>query len=70
MKGSGGSPGLVVMGGDSCSTGRGFKSRHCILDVHFFTLICSKICNDVSLKRLKKMIKEAGVGPFLKIMKG
>ena len=32
----GGSPGLVVMGGDSCSEGRGFKSRHCILDGHLF----------------------------------
>ena len=28
----GGSPGLVVMGGDSCCDGRGFKSQHCILD--------------------------------------
>ena len=25
-------PGLVVMGDDSCSRGRGFKSQHCILD--------------------------------------
>ena len=32
-----GSPGLVIMGGDSCSKGREFKSRHCILDGHFFT---------------------------------
>ena len=30
----GGSPGLVVMGGDSCSIGRGFESWHCILDGH------------------------------------
>ena len=29
----GGSPGLVVMGGDSCSEGCGFESQHCILDV-------------------------------------
>ena len=28
----GGSPGLVVMGGDSRSKGRGFESRHQILD--------------------------------------
>ena len=27
-----GSPGLVVMGDDSCLKGRGFKSRHRILD--------------------------------------
>ena len=30
----GGSPGLVVMGDDSWSRGRGFKSRHHILDGH------------------------------------
>ena len=30
-----GSPGQVVMGGDSCSKGRGFESQHCILDGHF-----------------------------------
>ena len=30
----GGSPGLVVMGDNSCSRGHGFKSRHCILDEH------------------------------------
>ena len=28
------SPGLVVMGGDACSKGRGFKSRNQILDGH------------------------------------
>ena len=30
-----GSPGLVVMGGHSCSKGREFESWHCILDGHF-----------------------------------
>ena len=40
---SGGSSGLVVMGEDSCSEGRGFESRCHILDGHFFTLICCKI---------------------------
>ena len=30
------SPGLVVKGRDSCSEGRGFESRHRILDGHFF----------------------------------
>ena len=49
---SGRSPGLVVMGGDSSNKGREFKSRHCILDGHFFTFICCKNCN-VCLKRLK-----------------
>ena len=34
--------GLVVMGGDSCSKGHGFESRHRILDGHFFTYICCK----------------------------
>ena len=38
----GGSPGLVVMGGDSCSKGRGFESQCNILDRHFFTLTCCK----------------------------
>ena len=31
------SPGLVVMGGDSFSKGRGFESWHRILDGHFYT---------------------------------
>ena len=31
----GGSRGLVVRGGDSCSKGRQFESRHCILDGFF-----------------------------------
>ena len=30
----GGSPALVVMGGDSCLRGCGFKSWHCKLDGH------------------------------------
>ena len=32
---AGGSLGLVVMGGDSCSEGHGFESRPRILDGHF-----------------------------------
>ena len=48
----GGSPGLVVMGVDSCSKGQGFESCCQILDGHFFTLICSKNCI-VCLKRPK-----------------
>ena len=39
----GGSPGVEVMGVDSCSEGRGFESQRRILDGHFFTLICCKI---------------------------
>ena len=46
------SPGLLVMGGDSCSKGCGFKSQHHILDGLFFTFICCKICN-FCLKRQK-----------------
>ena len=34
LKSWGGSPGLVVMGGDSRSKGRGFESRCRILDGH------------------------------------
>ena len=37
------SPGLVVMGGDSCTKGYEFESRHHILEGHFFTFICCKI---------------------------
>ena len=37
----GGSPGVVVIGDDSCSRGRGFKSLHHTLAGHdIFTLIC------------------------------
>ena len=36
---SGGSPGLVVMGGDSCSKGRGFEYQHHVHDVHFSHLL-------------------------------
>ena len=36
----GGSPGLVVMGGDSHLRGHGFESQYQILDGHYFTLYC------------------------------
>ena len=39
----GGSPGLVIMGGDSCSEGPGFESQHRILDGHFSHLFAVKI---------------------------
>ena len=39
----GGSPGLVVTGGDSCSVGRGLKSLHYILDGHFSHIFVVKI---------------------------
>ena len=39
----GGSPGLVVKGGDSCSKGHEFESRHGMLDGHdIFTFIWCK----------------------------
>ena len=56
-------PGVMVMGGDSCLRGFGFKSQLRILNGHFIALICCKnyiVC----LKRLKINEKEAGVGPF------
>ena len=39
----GGSPGLVVMGGDSCSEGCGFESQHRILNGHFPHIFVVKI---------------------------
>ena len=40
---SGGSPGLVVMEGDSCSKGCGFESHHRILVGHFPHIFVVKI---------------------------
>ena len=37
------SPGLVVMGGDSCSEGRGFKSQDRIPGGHFSHFFAVKI---------------------------
>ena len=39
----GGSPGLVVTGGGSCSKGCRFESRHRILDGHFSHIFVMKI---------------------------
>ena len=50
--------GLVVMGGDSCFKGRGFKSQHCGLDGHFSHLFVLKIVMFCS-KRPKINEKEA-----------
>ena len=58
------SPGLVVMGGDSCSKGRGFESQRRILDGHFSHLLVVKI---VMFEKTKINEKEAGEGPFKKI---
>ena len=59
------SPGLVVMGGDSCSRSCGFESQHQILVRHFFTLICCQNCI-ACLKRLQISEIDAGDGPFIK----
>ena len=55
----GGSPRLVVMGRDSRSEGRGFKSQYRILDGHFSHIFVVKIV-------MLCVWKEAGIGPFLK----
>ena len=65
----GGSPGLVVMGGDSHSKGHEFESWHRILDGHFFTYIGCKNYNDVCLKRLKISNKRGRGLPILVIIK-
>ena len=52
----------MVMGRDSRSKSCGFESRHRMLDGHFFTYICCKIC----LEKPKINEKAAGVGPFKK----
>ena len=62
----GGSPGLVVMGGDSHSKGCGFESRCRILDGNdVFHIDLFKNCI-VCLKRPKINEKEAWVGPFFR----
>ena len=53
----------MVMGGDSHSESRGFKSRQRILDGHFFTYICCKSL-ECLFEKTKNKRKEAGVGPF------
>ena len=41
MRDMAGSPGLVVMGGDSCSKGHEFESQHRVLDGR----ICCRVCS-------------------------
>ena len=58
----------MVMGDDSCSEGRGFKSRrHIVACRHFFTLICCKNCI-VCLKRSKINKKRPGLAHLKKMM--
>ena len=61
----GGSPGLVVMGGDSCSKGCEFESQHRMMDRHLFTFICCKNCY-VGFEKTKIMEEEADDGLFFK----
>ena len=61
----GGSPGLVVMGGDSRSEGHGFESSTIYWMDIFSHIFVVKICN-VCLKRPKINKKEARIGPFFK----
>ena len=50
----GGSPGLVVMGGDSLSKGRGFESQCRILDGHFSHIVVVKIVMFEKTKNKRK----------------
>ena len=61
----GGSPGLVVMGGDSYSKGHEFESPHLILDGHFSHLFVVKIAICVWKDDKKWKRGRVGVGPFL-----
>ena len=54
--------GQVIKGGDSCSERRGFESQDHLLDGHFFTCICCKICSLIEKTNINE--KEAGDGPF------
>ena len=59
----GGSPSLVVMVGDSCNAGCGFKSQHRGLDWHFSHIFVVKIVMFV-WKDENKQKEEAGDGPL------
>ena len=66
----GGSPGLVVMGGDSCSEGSGFESQRCILDGHVFTLIYYKFVLMLFWKDWKWTKKRPGMAHLKKVVSG
>ena len=55
----------MVMGGDSCSKGRGFESQYRILDGHFSHIFVVKICN-VRLKKTENKQKRGRGWPILK----
>ena len=56
------SPGLVVMGDNSCSKGRVFESWRPILDGHFSHCFVVKIL--LLFENTNNKQKRAGVGPF------
>ena len=61
----GGSPGVVVMGDDSCSRGRGFESERRILDGHFLHCFVIKLyCLFEKTKNVRK--RGRGWAIFLK----
>ena len=61
----GGSPGLVVMGDDSCLRGCGFESRHCILDWH--DIFCINLLYlDCLFQRPKMNKKRPGLALLIK----
>ena len=53
----------MVMGDDSCSYGREFKSQRRILDGHFLTLICCKNGIDDCLKKTENKRKRGRFWP-------
>ena len=57
------SPGLVIIGGDSCSEGRGYESQRCILKGHsiFSHIFVEGI---VMFEKTKVNEKESGDGPY------
>ena len=57
----------MVMGRDSRSNGRGFESRHSILDGHFSHLFVVKIFN-VCLQRPKINKKRPGLSHFYNVV--
>ena len=58
----------MVLGGDSCYEGCGFIFQHHILDEHYFALIFCNKCIEVCLKEIENIQKEAGYGPFKKVL--
>ena len=54
----------MVMGGDSCSEGRGFKSQHHIQDGHFYIYLFVVKIVLFALKNENKLEKRPGIVHF------